>query len=186
MFRTGLRPWSLLLLALLLQGCSILPSWMWTHYYEVEVVGSQPESTHSLFLIVADKDPLEGDNQNLLRLIRAEMISKYLLFAQFDPESGTPMRWRRQSVRGSSEQIRIEVSKDQSLLTLLVDKDLVEAYRDLTVVVVGHGVGGWYSEVFDAGKIRSEDGMRLEIGSARFTRRANGGGASGAAAEALR
>ncbi len=187
MSRTGLSSWSLLLpLALLLQSCSILPSWMWTHYYEVEVTGSQPESTHSLFLIVADKDPLDGDHQDLLRLIRAEMIGKYLLFAQFDPESGKPMRWRRQSVRGNSEQIRIEVSKDESLLTLLVDKDLLDAYRDLTVVAVGHGVGGWYSEVLDAGKIRNEDGMRLEIGAARFMRRAVGGGVSEAVAEAQR
>lgn len=162
MLRTGCS-WLLLLLVLLLPACA--------SYYRVEVGGDRPEQMRSLFLIVAEQDPLDANSQDVARLIRAEMIGKYLLFAQFDPAGGAPLRWHQQSLRGDSELIRINLNEDQSVVTLRVDKELLKSYGSLAVVAVGHGDGGWYSEVVDAGKIRNEEGLRLDIGASRFVRR---------------
>lgn len=160
MLRTGPGWWLLPLLFLLLPGCAT--------YYRVEVGGDRPEQAHSVFLIVADKNPLAQDNKEVSALIRSERIGDYLLFAQFDPYEGTPLRWRQLPPQCRSELIGVELSQDQSVVKLRVDKELLQAYSDLTVIVVGHGANLWYSEVFDSGKIRNEGGVRLEVGTSRF------------------
>lgn len=159
-------PQRLLLLCLvcLLPGCA---SW-----YKVEVGGEAPESTHSVFLIVADTDPIDAFKiEDMSKLITAERISKYLLFAQFDPDSARPLRWRKQSVRGDSDLVKVDLSSDGSVLTLRANKELLTTYPNLAIVVVGHGTEGWYAEAIDPGRIRSEEGTRLDIGSSRFLRR---------------
>lgn len=164
MVRNGRISVWLLLVALLLPGCR--------SFYRVEVGGEVPESAHSVFLIVADKDPTESvKSEDLVRLIRSDRHSKYLLFAQFDPDKGRPMRWRQQSLRGDSDMLRVRISEDETQLILSVDRALLESYRDLTIVALGHGTDGWYMEVCDAGKIRTEGGVHFDIGTSRFVRR---------------
>ena len=164
MLRTSCRSWLLpLLLACLPSACA--------SYYRVDVGGDRPEQTHSVFVIVADRNPLGKDNPDVSGLIRTERISNYLLFAQFDPDGEVPLRWRQQSLECRSELIKVTLSEDQTLLKLRVDKELMTPYGELTIVVIGHGSERWYAETVEAGKIRSEGGIRLDVGASRFVRR---------------
>lgn len=154
-----LRPFMLLLL-LLLAGCH--------SYYRVNVSGDKPDDVRSVFLIVATENPLAGDNNDATMLIRAEKVSDYLLFAQFEPTGGAPLRWRAQRPHRRGDLIEVKLSEDQRRILLSVDKELLEAYGNLSVVAVCHGASRWYAEVFDSGRIRTEDGIRLEAGVSSF------------------
>jgi hypothetical protein len=164
MSRSGMRSWLLPLVAsLALTSCA--------SFYRLEVGGDQADQVRSVFLIAADADPLEGGKVDPAGLIRPDKIGSYLLFAQFDPADGSPLRWQEETVDSRSDMITVRCSSDLRTLTLTVDKALLEAYGGLTLVAVGHGAEGWYAESVDAGKIRLENGVRFDVGSARFVRR---------------
>lgn len=164
MFRPGLRFWlTPFLLATLLCSCA--------SFYRLDVGGDQAEQIRSLFLIVADRNPLGGNDTDAASLIHPDKVGDYLLFAQFDPVEGNPLRWQQVSLDARSDLIQVTLSADLRVATLKIDKSLMEAYSQLTVVAVGHGSEGWYAESVDSGKVRLESGIRLDIGSTRFVRR---------------
>lgn len=163
MFRPGPRFWlTPMLLALLLPSCA--------SFYRLEVGGDQADQIRSVFLLVADRNPL-SDSADASSLIRPDKVGGYLMFAQFDPVEGNPLRWQQVSLDSRSDMIKVNVSSDLRVLALTIDKALMEAYGQLTVVAVGHGAEGWYAESIDSGKVRLESGIRFDVGAARFVRR---------------
>lgn len=143
-------------------------------FYRLEVGGAQAEQVRSLFLLVADQDPLGGGKVQPADLISPDRVGKYLYFAQYDPIEGNPLRWREEVVNtqfAGSDLIKVTLSTDQRTLTLRVNKDLLEDNTGLTVVALGHFAGGWTTESVSASELRREQGIRLDTGSARFARR---------------
>lgn len=142
------------------------------NYYSVEVTGDSADQVRSVFLIVADPNPLDEAPDDPASLIDPEKIPDYLLFAQYDPEGEmNPMRWREESNEPKTVLIKLDLDRNGRTVQLRIDKELIEGYPGLTFVAVGHGADGWYAEVVEPGQIRFEKGMQLNALSARFVSR---------------
>jgi hypothetical protein len=164
MVRTGTRFWLPPLLgALMLASCA--------SYYRLEFGGDKAEQVSSVFLIVADANPFDKNSEDVSSLIRPDKVGEYLLFAQYDPVEGNPLRWKEESRNARSDLMKVELSSDARTVTLRIDKSLLEAYSQLTVVAVGHGADRWYAESVDPGEVRLGNGIRLDVGTAKFVRR---------------
>ncbi|MCA8975300.1 MAG: hypothetical protein KDC98_11305 [Planctomycetes bacterium] len=163
MFGTGPRSWLLPLLAsALLSGCA--------SYYRLDVGGDRAADLYTLYVLVAEENPLKA-NPAAASLVGPDKIGSYLLFAQFDPEDGEPLRWQEVTANKLTDLVLVSRSQDRKVLTLLVDKTLLESYKGLTVVAVGHGKDGWYAEPVEANLIRLNPGERFDVSRSKIVRR---------------
>ena len=159
MFRTGTRIRQAALLALLLtSSCA--------SYYRLKVGGERLAQVHSLFLIATNGNPYDGGDPS--ELISPEKTSTYLLFAQFDPkQEGANLCWHQEVLNVQNSLLKLELSKDKKALTLSANKELREAYPELTILAVAYG-DQWYAQAIDAGVIRLEKGMTLNVDASKF------------------
>lgn len=143
----------------LLSGC--------TAKYRLHVQGDDPEAVRSLFLIAADEAEVGtvAKESAILALIHPDRQVSYHLFAQYEPQPGTPSRWREVSTPRNKlgDSLKVDLADDELDLELVLKKDILEDYSDLELVVIVHGRDRWLADKIMNLEISSNDGHRVLI-----------------------
>ncbi len=156
--RAGLLP--LVFLCFLFSGCA--------SYYKVYISGDRPEVIESVYVIVAENNPLAKSDMKESELV-SDPEQQFLLFAEFLPSEGAPLTWTQHNPPPSiPEMIKLVMPADHRMIRLRVNRKMLETYSELTVLVIGHGSEGWYHWAAKTGQIRLESGMRLQTAASQF------------------
>lgn len=168
----GLRFWLAALAApLLLSSCA--------SYYKIEVTAKASEDhDRSVFLIVYEKEDeknaKEDEDEGLVRLTDKERTDKYVLYAQFDSAAGKTIEWKPTDVPDIQipSMLTVALSEENDVLTLTMNKALLEDYPQLYATVLAVGTDGtWFAEDANYKTIDSRDALILKLKDASFEKR---------------
>lgn len=167
-----MRPFGLLLVSLALAGCSSIPL-IGSNSLEITIQGVELDEVVSLFVIVGAAEDLGDvdDQRTIEKVVLPERQSKYVTFAQFKPVKAKTWTLKQRVLQSANDKVEVSSEDDAPELTVEVDRDLLEPFPQLNVVVaVNCGALGWaaYPRIQSA-EIGNVDELKLEVRGNRIS-----------------